>query len=125
MSVILAPALALMLAQAQTEAVPPPVIGTVPTPNAELDAAYACLRAGLAERLGADAPAPAAEERWGWAIMIADKCMAQINAAADSPQAVRLYGEVSHGTITPRQMLRTEALYFLDRMIREHYEAQS
>ena len=111
--------LALALAQA------PAVTGTVPTPNAELDAAYACLRTGLAERLGADAPAPAAEERWGWAIMIADKCMAQINAAADSPQAVRLYGEVSHGTITPRQMLRTEALYFLDRMIREHYEAQS
>ena len=49
---------------------------------------------------------------------------AQINAAADSREAVALYAEVSHGTITKRQALRSEALYFVDRLIREHYEAQ-
>lgn len=111
--------LALALAQA------PAFTGTVPTPNAELDAAYACLRAGLAERLAAEAPAPAADERWGWAILIADRCTPQINAAADSREAVVWTSDVIEGGITPRQMLRTEALYFLDRMIREHYEAQS
>ena len=111
--------LALALAQA------PAFIGTVPQPNAALDAAHACLRAGLAERLGAEAPAPAADERWQWALAVADRCEAELNAAADSPEAVRLYEEVSHGSITKRQALRSEALYFVDRLIREHYEAQA
>jgi len=118
-SLILAPTLVFMLAQA------PAFIGTVPVPNAELDAAHACLRAGLAERLSADAPAPTADERWQWALAIAEACEAEINAAADSPEAVRLYAEVSHGSITQRQALRSEALYFVDRLIREHYEAKA
>jgi len=110
----------LALALAQTAA----FSGTVPQPNAELDAAHACLRAGLAERLAANAPAPNAQERWSWALQIADRCEVQINAAADSKEAVTLYAEVSHGNITKRQALRSEALYFADRLIREHYEAQ-
>jgi hypothetical protein len=110
--------LALALAQA------PAFIGTVPQPNPTLDAAHACLRAGLAERFSANAAAPNADERWGWALTIADRCEAELNAAADSPEAVRLYDEVSHGSITKRQALRSEALYFVDRLIREHYEAK-
>ena len=114
MSVILA----LALAQA------PAVVGTVPQPNAALDAAHACLRAGLTDKLAANAPAPNADERWQWALAIAEACEAELNAAADSPEAVRLYEEVSHGSITKRQALRSEALYFVDRLIREHYEAR-
>ena len=119
MSLILAPTLVFMLAQA------PAFTGTVPTPNAELDAAYACLRGGVAERLATNAPAPNADERWGWALMIADGCEGQINAAADSREAVVLTSDVIEGGITPRQMLRSEALYFVDRLIREHYEAKA
>ena len=111
--------LALALAQA------PAVVGTVPQPNAALDAAHACLRAGLTDKLAANAPAPNADERWQWALAIAGACEVQIDAAADSPEAVRLYEEVSHGSITKRQALRSEALYFVDRLIREHYEAKA
>ncbi|MCL9998989.1 MAG: hypothetical protein NBV68_06380 [Erythrobacter sp.] len=110
--------LALALAQA------PAFTGTVPQPNPALDAAHACLLAGVAERLAAEAPAPIAEERWRWALAVADRCDAELNAAADSPEAARLYDEVSHGSITKRQALRSEALYFVDRLIREHYEAK-
>ena len=115
--------MSLILALAMAQA--PAFTGTVPQPNAQLDAAHDCLRAGLAERLAARAPAPQADERWGWALLIADRCEAELNAAADSPEAVRLYAEVAHGTVTKRQALRSEALYFVDRLIRQHYEAQS
>ncbi|MEQ5788084.1 hypothetical protein J3454_09285 [Erythrobacter sp. NFXS35] len=113
MSLILALALA-----------PPAFTGTVPQPNAELDAAHACLRAGLAAQLADNPPPPLADERWDWALKITDRCKAELDAAADSREAVELYAEVSHGTITKRQALRSEALYFADRVIREHYEAQ-
>ena len=54
--------LALALAQA------PAVVGTVPVPNAELDAAYACLNKGAAGLLSEGRPAPEAQTRWGWAV---------------------------------------------------------
>jgi hypothetical protein len=111
--------LALALAQAAG------FTGTVPQPNPQLDAAHACLRAGLTERLAANAPAPNADERWGWALAIADACTAELNAAADSPEAVRLYDALAHGGIAKRDLLRSEALYFVDRLIREHYEAEA
>ena len=118
MSLILAPTLVFMLAQG------PAFVGTVPQPNAALDAAHACLRKGLNEKLAANAPAPNGDERWQWALAIAGACDAELNAAADSPEAVRLYSEVSHTSISKREMLRSEALYFADRLIREHYEAK-
>ena len=111
--------LALALAQA------PAFTGTVPTPNPELDAAHACLRAGLAKRLAEGAPAPDADGRWGWAIAIADACTAELNAAADSREAVRLFDTIAHSGIAKRDLLRSEALYFVDRLIREHYEAKA
>ena len=106
-------------------AAPPAFTGTVPQPNPALDAAHACLRTALATMLTGEAPEPAPQQRWDWALQIADRCEAQINAAADSKEAVTLYAEVSHGTITRRQVLRSEALYFVDRLIREHFEARS
>ena len=112
--------LLLALALAQTAA----FTGTVQQPNAKLDAAHACLRAGIALQLADNPPAPLGGERWDWALKIADRCEAELDAAADSREAVALYAEVSHGTITKRQALRSEALYFVDRLIREHYEAQ-
>jgi len=111
--------LALLLAQSPT------FTGTVPQPNAALDNAYACLRAGVTERFAANAPAPNADERWGWALQVAGRCEAQLNATADSKEAVALYNELPHSNISKREMLRSEALYFVDRLIREHYEARS
>ena len=111
--------LALLLAQASA------FTGTVPQPNPALDAAHACLRAGLSERLAENAPPPNAEERWGWALTIADRCEAQINAAADSGDAVFWVDSHAQTTITKRQMLKAEANHFVDRLIREHYEAQA
>ena len=111
--------LALALAQA------PAFAGTVPQPNAQLDAAHACLRAGVAERLAKNEPEPTAEERWSWAVQIAATCETQINAAADSREAVRVLGDYAEGVgITRRDMLRAEANYFVDRLLREHYEAK-
>lgn len=111
--------LALALAQA------PAFIGTVPQPNPALDAAHACLRKGLADKLAAKAPAPEAEERWQWALAIAEACEADLNAAADSREAREWPSEASHTGITQRQMLKSEACYFVDRLIREHYEAKA
>jgi len=113
--------LILVLALAQA----PAFTGTVPQPNAQLGAAHDCLRAGVAERLTANAPAPNADERWGWAMQIADTCEAQINAAADSADAVYWTNSHAQTTITKRQMLKAEASYFADRLIREHYEAKA
>lgn len=102
----------------------PVFTGTLPQPNAELESAHACLRTGIAAQLADNPPPPLADERWDWALGVAHRCEAELNAAADSREAVALYAEVSHGTITKRQALRSEALYFVDRVIREHYEAQ-
>jgi hypothetical protein len=110
--------LALALAQ------PPAFIGTVPQPNAALDAAHDCLRAGIEARLSDNPPAPLDGERWEWALAIADKCEAELNGAADSKEAETLYSDASHSGITKRQLLRSEALYFVDRLIRDHYESQ-
>ena len=111
--------LALTLAQA------PAFTGTVPQPNAALDAAHACLRAGVASMLAGNAPEPVPQQRWDWALEIADRCEAQINAAADSKEAVSWNDSHAVNGISKRQMLRSEALYFVDRLIREYYEARS
>lgn len=111
--------LALALAQA------PAFAGTVPQPNPALDAAHACLRAGLADKLAAKAPAPEAQERWQWALAIAERCGAELDAAADSRGAREWPGEASHTGVTKRQLLKSEACYFVDRLIREHYEAKA
>jgi hypothetical protein len=112
--------LALALAQA------PAVVGTVPVPNAELDAAYACLNKGAERLLAQGRPAPDEQARWGWALEVVMGCEDQINAAADSKEAIVIVDtQVSHGNgISKRDMLRAEANYFVDRLIREHYEAK-
>lgn len=124
MSVILATALAFMLAQTQTEAVPPPVIGTVPTPNAELDAAYACLVRGAARLFAEQRPAPDEQARWGWSVAVAKDCERELDAAADSKGAAAVLGDNAHSSITKRDMLRAEATYLVDRMIRQFYESK-
>lgn len=111
--------LALALAQA------PAVVGTVPVPNAELDAAYACLTKGTESLLAEGRPAPDEQERWGWAVAVAAACEAQIEAAANAKGSVVVLGEYAHTSISKRDMLRAEANYFVDRLIREHYEAKA
>ncbi|WP_285712251.1 hypothetical protein [Erythrobacter oryzae] len=99
--------------------------GTVPQPNAELDAAHTCLRAGVAERLMRKEPAPAAEERWDWAVRITAACEDRIIAAANSGGSVYVLGDHAHSSISKLDLLRAEANYFVDRLIREHYEAKA
>ncbi|RNJ61369.1 MAG: hypothetical protein EDM03_16125 [Porphyrobacter sp. IPPAS B-1204] len=113
----LIPALAFMLAQA------PGVIGTVPTPNAELDAAYACLIKGTERLLAERRPAPDEQARWGWAVEVAAGCEPEIKVAAESKGSIAILGDYAHSSISKRDMLRAEAGYFVDRLIREHYEA--
>jgi hypothetical protein len=113
--------LILALALAQSTA----FTGTVPQPNTQLDAAHACLREGVTRRLRENETEPSSEERWSWAVQIAAACEAEINAAADSKEAVRVLGDYAEGVgISRRDMLRAEANYFVDRMIREHYETK-
>ena len=111
--------LALTLVQA------PAVVGTVPVPNAELDAAYACLKKGTESLLAEGRPAPDEQERWGWAVEVAEGCEAKIKAAANAKGSVVVLGEYAHSSISKHDMLRAEANYFVDRLIREHYEAKA
>ena len=109
---------AMLLAQAGA------VVGTVPTPNAELDAAHECLKAGAERLLGEGREKPDEQARWGWAVEVVAGCDEQIKGAADSKEAVVVIDtQVSHGNgISKRHMLRAEANYFVDRLIREHFE---
>ncbi|WP_086737917.1 hypothetical protein [Erythrobacter colymbi] len=111
--------LALALAQA------PAVVGTVPVPNAELDAAHACLKKGTESLLAESRPAPDEQARWDWAVAVAAGCEAQIEAAASAKGSVVVLGQYAHTNISKRDMLRAEANYFVDRLIREHYEAKA
>ena len=105
---------------------PSGVVGTVPVRNIELDAAHACLKAGAERLLSEGRSEPTKETRWNWALTIADGCKDEINAAADSKEAVVVrYPDTSFGGITKRHMLRSEALYFVDGMIRDHFESKA
>ncbi len=99
--------------------------GTVPARNAELDAAHACLMKGTERLLDEGRPQPDKEARWVWVLKIAGGCEDEINAAADSKDSVRILGEYAYSGISKRHMLRAEANYFVDRLIREHFEPKA
>ena len=103
----------------------PAFVGTVPQRNAELDAANACLVTATGKRLAANEPEPDERERWEWATTIADECEAEIFAAADSDEAILMVNPEGPNSMSKRQLLRAEANYYVDRMIREHFEARS
>ena len=101
------------------------VVGTVSNRNAELDAAHACLAATTEALLAEGRPEPSKDDRWVWALDIVTGCETEIYAAADSPDAkVVLYPDVAVGGISKRHMLRAEATYYVDGIIREHFEAR-
>jgi hypothetical protein len=52
-------------------------------------------------------------------------CEPELKAAAASNGAVAVLGDYAHSTISRQDMLRAEASYFVDRLIREHYEAKA
>ncbi len=68
---------------------------------------------------------PEEVERWDWALKIVGKCQSQIDAAADTKGARYWHSEVGGTFITARQMLRSEALYYVDRLVREHFESDA
>ncbi|TAD73243.1 MAG: hypothetical protein EAY70_12440 [Sphingomonadales bacterium] len=111
--------LALTLAQA------PPVVGTVPVPNAELDAAYACLNKGTMRLLAENRSAPDEQTRWDWAVEVVAVCEPELKAAAASKGSIAVLGDHAHSSISKQDLLRAEATYFADRMIREFYEAKA
>lgn len=102
-----------------------PVVGTVPVRNIELDAAHACITQQLDDWLREFNWQPTREERWRWAQSIVGKCDAELEAAAKSDGAVEWHGDVAESRISPRHMLRAEAHYFVDRLVREHWEKKA
>ncbi|MEO1731057.1 MAG: hypothetical protein AAFR64_09980 [Pseudomonadota bacterium] len=99
-----------------------PVFGTVPVRNAELDRAYECLAKGTGDLLMDTPEGPAKDERWRLAMKIVDACDTEIESAANSKEAQPMPSDVSHGGVSRHAALRSEAGYFVDRLIREHFE---
>lgn len=102
-----------------------PNIVTVPEPNPELDAAHACLVENTRDWLATQSAAPSKDERWRSAVAIADAYRSALRAAADSDGAAGVANHINHTNINRRQQLKLEANYYVDRLIREHFEAQS
>ncbi|MEM6857169.1 MAG: hypothetical protein AAF559_04785 [Pseudomonadota bacterium] len=100
-----------------------PVIGTVPVPNEELDFAEACLAKGTQEIFRLFDWKPEESERWRWVMKVVDECDAEIKAAADSKEAIHMPNDVGHGGgVSKHAALRSEAAYYVDRLIRDHFE---
>ncbi|MEL6738470.1 MAG: hypothetical protein AAFO28_06050 [Pseudomonadota bacterium] len=100
-----------------------PVIGTVPVPNKELDVAQACLAKGTQEIFRMFDWKPETDERWRWAMKVVDGCDAEIRRAANSKEAIHMPNDVGHGGgVSKHAALRSEAAYYVDRLIRDHFE---
>lgn len=110
---------ALMLAQAV------PNVSVVPEPNEELDVANACLVKATDNWIERHSGDPSPAERWKGAVSIAGACAVELNAAADSAEAKGVEGQINHVGLSQRQQIRVEANYYVDQLIREHFEAQS
>jgi len=99
-----------------------PVIGTVPVRNDELDAAHICLTSGTSKFLKDVAAKPASNERWQWAMKIVDRCDAKIETAALSRESQSIPGDILPNGLTKHDALRSEAAYFVDSLIRDHFD---
>ena len=93
----------------------------------KLDMANDCLVLQTREWLKEYDWRPTQDERWRWATRIVDRCDAELKASIlptgdpESP-ARKLFSQTPTTTLTNGQLRRTEALYYVDGMIRSHVE---
>lgn len=122
--------LALALAQAGAGTGIPAATIAAPTPG--LARIHACLVEKADRWLSEYDWQPTAEERWTWATKIVDQCPdGWVAVAREGPlgglAALRNPNHIDEGpnAITTVDLLRAEARYYVDRLIREHHEARS
>lgn len=103
-------------------------VGAVPQRSPELDAANDCLVAKTRQWLDDKNTAPEADKRWRWASIVVGRCEVKLEASLAAAPAkdevgdeLRKQGAVISG-VSRKQMLRSEALYYVDGMIRDHFE---
>ncbi|MEP0189321.1 MAG: hypothetical protein ABJP70_03420 [Erythrobacter sp.] len=103
-------------------------VGAVPQRSPELDAANDCLVANTQRWLDDKNAAPDADKRWRWASIVVGRCEAKLEASLAAAPAkdevgdeLRKQGAIING-VSRKQMLRSEALYYVDSMIRDHFE---
>ncbi|MEM9309921.1 MAG: hypothetical protein AAGA34_00620 [Pseudomonadota bacterium] len=103
-------------------------IGSQPTP--ELARAHDCLVKTTRQWLTAHDWAPESRQRWSWATQIVDECREEVRASTkgfydEGGTANRLVERGAVMAISAADMRRSEALYFVDRLIQDHFEPQS
>ncbi len=98
-----------------------PFAGTVPVRNAELDAAHSCVTLATSAWLKEYDWRPEDDERWRWTLKIVGQCEKEIEATAFSEGSVVILGNYAHSGVSKRNMLRAEANYYVDRLIREQF----
>ena len=103
---------------------------TIAEPTEGLGRVHACLVAKTQAWLSEFDWKPEAEERWRWATAIVGQCDAGIvSVAQEGPLGgLAKVGQpnffVGVGNVTPERLLRSEALYFVDHRLRDHFESQ-
>ncbi|MCA0903405.1 hypothetical protein [Qipengyuania aquimaris] len=96
--------------------------GVVPERTAELDTAHACLVTSTDSLLAKFDWKPEEEERWRWAVKAVDGCKEEIEAAARSAPYDGSIASLPGVNISRADHLRTEAIYYVDRRIAEHFQ---
>jgi hypothetical protein len=109
-----------------------PAIDLAQARNSKLDAANDCLVAKTDAWLSEYDWHPEEAERWRWATAIIDQCAEEIRASApplsDPGSPLRKladHGALMSGPISNAELRRTEALYYIDGMIRAHFEGKA
>lgn len=119
--------LAILLAQGAVASGNPAVTIAEPTPG--LGTLHACLSAKTEAWVSEYDWKPETEERWRWAAAIVAHCDAGIvTVVREGPLGG--FAKVGHRdvfngvhNVTAEQLLRSEALYFVDRRLRDHFES--
>ena len=104
-----------------------PAVDLAQPRSPELDAANDCLVLKTGEWLKEYDWRPTQDERWRWATRIVEQCDTELKASVlptRDPQspARKLAKQTPATTLTNGQLRRTEALYYVDGMIRSHFE---
>lgn len=109
-----------------------PAIDLAQERNFELDVANDCLVAKTDGWLGEYDWQPEEGERWRWATAIVNQCAEQLRAStpplSEPGSPVRKLADRGAGasvSISNYELRRTEALYYVDGMIRAHFEGKA
>lgn len=109
-----------------------PVIDLTQERNPDLDAANDCLVAKTDAWLSEYGWQPQEGERWQWATAIVDQCAEELRAStpplSDPGSPVRKLAARGAGasvSISNYELRRTEALYYVDGIIRAHFEGKA